>query len=226
MVKNLIRNEKGNANIILLAIMTVIMGFGMLTIGSYIYYAIASNADAGTITLDPARSSVGYFSFSGANVSTNDTVTIANGTQSFTFEFNATKASPSVCSTLNPGCVVVNIYNTNFSLNSSTNLTTAINANASVSQLVTASLSGNTTVITADTAGTGGNSIVLTDSAAQITHTDMSGGVAAVTGQEAQTSLNNYAAIVFPLFGLALMILGFSVILITVKSSFGGGESR
>jgi len=215
------------------------MGFGMLTIGSYIYYAIASNADAGTITVIDEIKSSGSFAFNGSNFTSagNDlagskvALTITYGAAVYTFEFNTTTVGSPGCQTAN--CIVIANTNTNNSLLGATNLTTAINANASTGAIVMANLSGNTTVITSQLTGVTGDSIDLTETitpvgqAGWVTTTTLTGGRDAVTGQASQTSLNDYAGIVFPLFGLALMVLGFSVILITLKKSFGGGgESR
>ena len=40
------------------------------------------------------------------------------------------------------------------------------------------------------------------------------------------TSVMNYVTTVLPLFGLALMVLGFAIILFTLRSSMGTGETR
>jgi len=233
-MKNLIENKQGNAKIILLAIMTVIMGFGMLTIGTYIYFAIASNADAGTLVASEGRISQGSFSFNGSNISSDapgtiTNVTITNGAAVYIFEFNTTAAGTQACRTAN--CILVNVRNTNTSLGAATNLTTAINANASVNASVTAARSGNITFVNSNFRSTAGNSIVLSDDslptdAAIITTTTMTGGVNDVTGQSSQNTLNNYVATTMPLFGLALMILGLAVIIITVRGSLGGNIGR
>ena len=215
------------------------MGFGMLTIGSYIYYSVANVADAGDIVLSGQAdtAAVGHWAFNGTNI-TNYTsvartnVTITNGSAVYIFEFNTwTGDAVKSCFTTNAICIPVS--NTNTSLGAATNLTAYINANASAAAIVTATLVGNTTVLTSTPAGAGGNAIVLTDDslpgdAARIVSTTMTGGWDddRVTGQASQTALNDYVGIVFPLFGLALLILGFSVILITLRGSFGkgGGE--
>ena len=235
-MKNLIENKQGNAKIILLALMTVIMGFGMLTIGTYIYFAIASNADAGTLVASQGRISQGSFSFNGTNL-TGDSpsggvitnVTITNGAAIYIFEFNTSSSGVQTCRTAN--CIVVNVRNTNTSLGAATNLTAAINANASVNASVTAARSGNITFVNSVSRGTTGNSIVLSDDANLgqeflINTTTMTGGVNDVTGQSSQNTLNNYVATTMPLFGLALMILGLAVIIITVRGSLTGNIGR
>jgi len=40
------------------------------------------------------------------------------------------------------------------------------------------------------------------------------------------TSVMGYVTTVLPLFGLALMVLGFAIILFTLRSSMGSGEAR
>jgi hypothetical protein len=224
MIKNLKENKSGNANIILLAIMTVIMGFGMLTIGTYIYYAIASSADAGQITLDPARASTGIITFSG-NTTNNSFINVTAGSAIYRFEFNAS-GTPPICGTAN--CITVWVgNNNNGSVKSSGNLTNAWNNNASLALLATAVNTTNTTTLTTVTSGTAANSVFTLQSVlATVSLTQLYGGFDAVTGQSSQTGLNNYVNVVFPLFGLALMILGFSVILVTLRKSFGGGEAR
>ena len=42
-LKSLKNDNKGNANVIIAAILTMVVGFGMLTIGSYLYFSIAIN---------------------------------------------------------------------------------------------------------------------------------------------------------------------------------------
>ena len=237
-MKNLIKDKNGNANIIILGIMTCIMGFGMLTIGSYIYYSVANVADAGDITLSgsPNTAATGNWAFNGTNI-TNYTsalrtnVTITNGSAVYIFEFYTLSYGTPACFTSNAICVP--LININTSLGAATNLTAYINANASAAAIVTATRVANTTVLTSTPAGAGGNAIVLTDDslpgdAARIVSTTMSGGHDddTVTGQASQTALNDYVGIVFPLFGLALLVLGFSVILITLRGSFGKGEGR
>ncbi len=238
MIKNLKENKSGNANIIILAIMTVILGFGMLTIGSYIYYAIASSADAGSIIVSPEVKATGSFAFNGSNYTSanNDlagslvALNITYGTANYIFEFNTTTVGSPTCRMGN--CILVAQMYKNNSLNGATNLSAVINANTSAGAIVTASVSGNTTIITADVAGVLGNSVILTESivptgqAGWVATTTLANGKDAVTGQTSQDNLNSYVGVVFPLFGLALMILGFSVILITLRKNFGGGEVR
>ena len=238
-MKNLIKDKNGNANIIILGIMTCIMGFGMLTVGSYIYYSVANVADAGDITLSgtPDTAATGNWAFNGTNITnytttTRTNVTITNGSAIYIFEFYTLSYGTPTCFTANAICVP--LVNINTSLGAATNLTAYINANASAAAIVTATRVANTTVLTSTPAGAGGNAIVLTDDSiipetTRIVSTTMSGGWDddTVTGQASQTALNDYVGIVFPLFGLALLILGFSVILITLRGSFGkGGEGR
>jgi len=242
-MKNLIKNEKGQANIIVLAIFTCILGFGMLTVGSYIYFAIAQSADAGTVVVSPEIKSSGSFAFNGSNFSSDSLatpatltrLTITYGSAIYRFEYNTTTilgdgAPGHTCQIAN--CILISANNTNNSAQGASLLTAAINANTSAAAIVTATTSSNTTVITSDLTGTTGDSIVLSETitptgqAGWVTTTTLANGRNSVTGQASQTSLNNYVAITFPLFGLALLILGFSVILITLRKSFGGGEGR
>ncbi len=238
-MKNLIKDKNGNANIIILGIMTCIMGFGMLTIGSYIYYSVANVANAGDITLSgsPDTAATGNWAFNGTNITnytttTRTNVTITNGSAVYIFEFN-TWTGDAVKSCFTENAICVYLGNTNNSLGAATNLTAQINANASAAAIVTATRVANTTVLTSTPAGAGGNAIVLTDDslpgdAARIVSTTMTGGHDndAVTGQSSQTALNDYVGIVFPLFGLALLVIGFSVILITLRGIFGKGRER
>jgi hypothetical protein len=228
--RNIITDNRAQVNIIILAIFTVIMGFGMLTVGTYLYYAIASNADAGTKIAVVGQYASGNFNISG-NVSNGDMANITNGAALYMFEFNTTSPSPSACQMAN--CIIVNVYNSNDSLRAATNLTAAINANATLSPLVTASTTAgsngyNFTSISADTRGTAANSYSLAKSGTNIAFSGatLSGGVNDVTGQTSQNSLNNYVSVTFPLFGLALMILGFGVIFITLRRMGFGGEVR
>ncbi len=228
MIKNLYKDNKAQTQPILLGIMVVIMGFGMLTIGNYLYFSLASNADAGTQIALIGTSATGNLNISG-NTSNNDLVNITSGTAVYRFEFNTSVASPTNCNTAN--CIIVNVFNTNKSLNSATNLTAAINANASTAALVTATTVAGTngynyTTLTYTSRGVAGNSIALAETGTNIAKsgTTLLGGVDDVTGQASQTSLNNYASITFPIFGLALMILGFGVIFFTLKTSFGDRE--
>lgn len=239
-MKNILKDKNGNANIIALAIFTCIMGFGMLTVGSYIYYSVANVADAGSVTvIDEVKSSGGSWTFNGSNFSSDSSlavptltsVTITYGTEVYIFEFNTTTLGSPSCKTAN--CILVANTNTNNSLGGATNLTARINANASAAAIVTASLSGNATLIVADVTGVLGDDIVLSETITPVgqagwitTVGTLSGGRDSVTGQASQTALNDYVGVVFPLFGLALLILGFSVLLITVRGSFGkgGGE--
>jgi len=231
--KNLIKNKSGKMHVIVLAIMTAILGFGLLTIGSYLYFAVATQADAGTqIIIDEIKSS-GSFAFNGSNFSSEQnagagrvTLTITYGSDVYAFDFNTTTVGSPQCHTTN--CILVANTNTNNSLGGATNLTAQINANTSVAALVTASRVDNTTNIVSDLTGVTGDDIVLTETitpagqAGWVATTTLAGGRDPVTGQASQNSLNNYVAITFPLFGLALMILAFGVIIITVKGSFGG----
>lgn len=201
----------------------------MLTVGTYIYYAIAGSADAGTLVASAGKASQGNFVFNGTNITSDNTgvitnVTITNGAAIYIFEFNTTAAGDQLCVVAN--CILLNVRNVNTSLGAATNLTLAINSNTSTAALVTAVRSGNTTFVTSDSRSTTGNSIVLSDDslpnqASLIVSTTMIGGVNDVTGQASQNSLNNYVSVTFPLFGLALMILGFGVIFITLRKSFG-----
>lgn len=229
-----------NKNIIVLSILTIIMGFGMLTIGSYIYYNLAHSADSGTITvIDEIKSSGGSWTFNGSNFSSDSSlavptltsVTITYGTEVYIFEFNTTTLGSPSCKTAN--CILIANTNTNNSLGGATNLTTRINANTSAAAIVTASLSGNSTLIVADVSGVSGDDIVLSEIITPIgnagwidTVGTLSGGRDAVTGQASQTALNNYVGSTIPIFGLALMILGFTVLLITIRSGFMGGSGR
>jgi len=222
-MKNLLKDKNGNANVILLGIMTCIMGFGMLTIGSYLYFSIATVADSGQITIVDGVAAYGQYTFSGINVTQNETATITYGSAVYIFEFNTTAFSTCQGSA---NCILVEVPNINTSLGASTKLVSTINANASTAALVFASLVGNDTYIAALSEGTDGNSIVLSDATSAITSSGLANGAAAVTGQAAQTALNDYVVIVFPLFGLALLVLGFSVILFTLRGSFGAGEKR
>jgi hypothetical protein len=235
-MKNILKNENGQANTIILAIFTAILGFAMLTIGSYVYFAVAGSADAGTQTVISEVKSSGSFAFNGSNFSSEQnsgagrvTLTITYGSEVYSFDFNTTTVGSPQCHTTN--CILVANTNTNNSLGGATNLTARVNANASAAALVTASLSGNTTIITSKLTGTTGDSIVLSKT---ITPTGQSGWVAtsgalvggrnSITGQSSQTTLNNYVAVTFPLFGLALMILSFAVILFILRKSFGEGR--
>lgn len=234
-MKNLLRNKNGNANVIILAIVTIVMGFGMLTIGTYLYYQIATSADAGQVIALRGTQAAGSFAFNGSNFTSDGSVgmitnaTITNGAAIYIFEFNTSSQANRQCAVAN--CILVNVSYTNTSLGGATNLTVAINANTSTAAIVTATRTANTTVVTYDTRSTAGNSIVLSDDAPQgqtnwIASTNLSGGSNDVTGQAAQTSINSYANIAFPLMGLAMMILGFGVIFYTLRGSFGTGQPR
>jgi hypothetical protein len=217
--RNIIKNENANAsvNVIILAIFTAIMGFSLLTIGGYLYFSIASVADSGTKIVTMGHQATGSITFSG-NTSNGKLFNITNGENIYIFEFNTSTASPSVCST--PNCIIVNVYNTNTSVKSSTNLTAAINANATVYALVHATDTTNVTTLTYPTRGIAGNSIVLSTNSLNAISSGLSGGVDDVTGQAAQNNINNYVIVTLPLMGLALMTLAFGVIFITLKKSF------
>ena len=236
--RNLITNKKGQANIIILGIFTIIMGFALLTIGNYIYYNIVTNVDAGTVIVHKGATATGSFAFNGSNFSSDaslaaptlTSVTITNGAALYTLEFNTTTLGSPKCQTAN--CILIANTNTNNSLGGATNLTAQINANTSLAALVSASTSGNTTTVTYLSRGTAGNTPVLATvitpvgDASWIASSGMAGGTADLSGQATQNTINNYQSTVFPLFGLALMILGFYVIFVTLRKSFGSGEVR
>lgn len=223
--KSLIENKKGNAAIIITGIFVAIVGFAMLVLGNYLYFAIASSADAGKLIAVPGTRASGSLTFSG-NTTTNELVNITNGVAIYRFEFNASYMGPSACNTNN--CIIVNVNNTNTSIISATNLTNAINNNASVAAFLTASNSvTNVTRLTYISRGTVGNAITISTNGLNITTSGstLSNGVNDVTGQASQTSLNDYVTVTLPLFGLALMILGFAVVFISLKGG-EGGEGR
>jgi hypothetical protein len=236
--KNLVKDKRGQANVIILAIFTVIMGFGMLTIGSYLYYAIVTNADAGSQTVTAEIKASGSFAFNGSNFSSDQnsgagrvTLTITDGTAVYNFNFNTTTVGTPQCHTTN--CILVANVNTNNSAQGASNLTAQINANASTAAIVTATTSGNTTIVRSNLYGINGNRIVLSETitpAGQAewvaTSGTLTGGAQAVNGTVSQANLNNYVGLTFPLFGLALVILGFGVIILTMRKSFGSGENR
>jgi hypothetical protein len=225
-MKNIIKNEKGQAQTILSGIMIVIMGFAMLTVGGYVIYAVASALPSTGMTVTSSgQYASGSFAFNGQNVTNLETVTITNGAGVYLFEFNTSNYGVSSnCVAAN--CILVNLSNTNKSLNAATNLTTAINANITTAALVTATLSGNTSLISADTIGTTANSIVLTKNTVSVTATGLSGGIAQISGTTNLNSIMNYVSTTMPLFGLALMILGFSIIFITLRRSMGSSTGR
>lgn len=232
MDKNLIKNKGGDANIILLAMMTVIMGFAMLTIGNYIYFSVAGSADAGTQIIDRGASASGIANFSNAtfNVTTGELFVITYGTSIYTFEFN-TSSYTNESYVTSANAIRVNapiIFNKAQITTVADNLTAAINANASTSALWTASNTSGLITITADNVGNSiWNSVTFSETVINASITSQpSGGRAVISGQTTQNTLNDYATVVFPLFGLALMILGFAVLFITIKKSFGTGEGR
>jgi hypothetical protein len=210
----------------------------MLTIGSYLYYAVATSADAGTQIVSAEVKASGGFAFNGSNFTSanNDlasskvALTISYLTATYVFEFNTTTVGSPTCQTAN--CILVANRNTNNSAQGASNLTAQINANTSAAAIVTASTSGNTTIVTSDLTGITGNGITLTETitpvgqAGWVATTTLANGKNAVTGQDSQNTLNSYVTVTFPLFGLALMVLGFGVILVTLRKSFGGGEAR
>lgn len=219
-IKSLVKNERGNVNVILVAIFTVVIGFGLLTIGNYLYWAVATQADSSNLIASRGAYATGNISFNG-NVSNGELFNITSGTAVYRFEFNTSVASPSICLTTN--CIIVNVYNTNTSVASAVNLTAAINGNASVAAIVTATDSTNVTGLTYVSRGTAGNSVALSDNGAlfNVSGATLLGGLEDVTGASAQTNINNYVIITLPLMGLALMILGFSVLIVTLRKSFG-----
>jgi len=240
-MKNLIKDKKANANMIILSIMVVIMGFGMLVLGTYIYYAIAGGANAGTITVSTGQQATGGLIMNADLVQgANGSLRITNGAAVYVLEFNSSEPSPTGCP-LTPNCIVLNgnsTYYSNTSQNATLNLTAGINNNASLATFLTATANGNTTIITYNTVGTAGNSVVLTNfigtaslvsglgGIALSSPQNLAGGTNSVTGQASQNALNGYVEVVFPLFGLALMVLGFSVLLYTVRGSFGRIQGR
>ncbi len=225
--RNIITNKKGQANIIILAIFTVIMGFGMLTIGTYLYYAVATAADSGTRVVNPGVAAVGTFTTTG-NVSCGEWVNVTNASGGVArFYFNITDLAGNGgwgCAAQPAGIQIVGILEgTNTSVNAANQLFQVMNLNTTVNAtMIATNPSDNHTVLTYRTVGVAGNTVTTTETLAQANWSSATllGGVDPLTGQAAQNSLNNYVSVTFPLFGLALMILGFGVIYITLRKSF------
>lgn len=228
MKNKLIQNKKGNAAVIITSILTVIVGFGLLVIGNYLYFSIAASADAGTLTVHPGRAATGTLTFNGGYVGCGERVNItsSNGTL-VRFIFNTSIDCPQGIPSDSTNITLVGL-GSNTSNFAAPNLTYTINANNTLASELTAANATNQTVVTFDTVGTTGNTVITAETLANgsWTGTTLINGANPLTGQATQTSINNYVVIALPLMGLALMILGFSVLFITLRGSFGSGEEN
>lgn len=199
---------------ILIAISLVITGFATLVLGNYLIFfmAVATNPDWDGLQ---ASSNI---TFTG-NVSSNESVNFTYNGITTSFCYKTT--------TSNPWCSnIVNAIDTNTSIIAASNLTAAINANATVRAYLIASDVTNITVLKYITVGRAGNSIPLSMNES-ITNGVFSsetliGGKDIVYGQSATI---NYASIVMPLMGLLLMIAGLVFLLLEI-SGIGIGNNN
>ena len=150
--------------------------------------------------------SSGTITFSG-NVSNGELVNLTWGDAVYRFEFNTT-ALGADCQTAN--CIRVNVTAfTNTSDGAATNLTTAINANASTAALVTATHSTNRTTVTADAIGRQYNLLATAENAANAawgaeTLTGGSNGTTANMSTSATTLVDQ-----IPLFLVLVLLMVF-----------------
>lgn len=191
---------------ILIAISLVITGFATLILGNYLIFfmAVATNPDWDGLQ---ASSNI---TFTG-NVSSNESVNFTYNGITTTFCYKTT--------TSNPWCSnIVNVINTNTSVIAASNLTAAINANATVRAYLMASDVTNITVLKYITVGRVGNSIPLSMNES-ITNGAFSSETL-VNGKDivyGQSATINYASIVMPLMGLLLMIAGLVFLLLEIS---------
>jgi len=209
------------ASSILLSIALVITGFATLVLGNYIVFAIA-------VTTNPdwnGLAASNTLTFTG-NVSNGELVNITYGDAIYRFEFNTSHPNNGT-DTLTANAIRVNLTTGyNFSWLASGNLTNAINANVSTAAIVTASNTTNVTTLTADSVGRFYNSLYATSenlASASWASTSLTGGKDIVYGQSSTIS---YAGVVIPLMGILLMVVGFVMLLATVKGFSLGTKSN
>lgn len=215
---SIILDNRASSNPILIGIMLIIIGFATLFVGSYIGYALLDS----TNSLGDAAT--GTLTWSG-NSNCGDWINVTNvaGTTA-NFYINVTGGG---CAAEPSGYATVSIdspYNT--STGTAANLTTAINANATINATMTAANPGAGVVtLTYNSVGDDANAVATTESSANATWSaaTLTGGVdVAFAAQD----IADYMGIALPLMGLALMITGFAVILFTIRSAQGSEERR
>lgn len=112
----------------------------------------------------------------------------------------------------------------NTSTFSASNLSSAINSNATLSAVLTATNStAGAVLLTYGSVGTAGNTVATTETAANAAWgaATLTGGLAVAL---AAVQIVSYATTVIPLMGLALMVLGFAVIIGTLRKDGNTGR--
>ena len=174
----------------------------------YVGVNIIQNVSNAT-SLDAGEYATGVLTFSD-NVTTGELVNITDGSATYTFEFNTTGTGATA------GYINVDVssgYNT--SVLASGNLTDAINAEATISDLITAVNTTDTTTITADAVGTAANSYGTTETGADTAwaSTTMTGGIASDTMYQTSTDLDGTTedaysmAAIMPIVMIAVAVL-------------------
>lgn len=216
----MINNRKAFTGLLVAGILAVIVGAAMLYIGLFINATLSGQFDS---TLSPA-SATGSLTFSG-NTSCGEYVNITTGASVLVpLYFNLSSG----CSAAPGGVATVSLAaGGNTSTFSASNLSAAINGNATLSAILTASnSSAGVVLLTYDTTGTAGNAVATTETAANAAWgaTTLTGGQA---GNSAWAGTKNNVNTAFVILGLALLVGGFGVVIYTLRTGFiSGGEPR
>lgn len=203
--------------IIIASISVVLVGGLMIYAGLFANASLIQTFDS---TLNPTAAS-GVLTFTG-NTSNGELVNITNSGVTYTFEFNSSSLTPTVCKTPTlTVCIIVNVNTTNTSVISSGNLTNAINNNASVAAFVTAVNTTNKTTLSYITTGVAGNSAVTL--AENVTNagwgaSTLTGGV---DGMSAYGSTKTNVNSAFVILGIVLIFAGIGGLIATVFGMVG-----
>ncbi len=164
----------------------------------------------------------GTLNFTG-NVTCNQFVNVTNvaGTK-VPFEFNITDGG---CVATGAGNVAVTLASgQNTSTIAATNLTTAINANASIANTMTASNAvANKTVLTYDSYGTGGNSVILAESVTGTwSSSTLTGGLATDTYYNASQNVSDSVESGYDFTEIIIIAAAAALIIAAIFSVIGG----
>lgn len=197
------KNQNGSMDMVNTGIFLVVL-LVVLYVGVNI---IQSVSDASAI--DQASYATGTFNLT-ANVTTDEVVNITAGGTVYCFEFNYTGTGLTDASCTN--VPVTNAYNT--SVLAGSNLTTAINAETTLTDLITATNAAAVTTITADATGTDANAYATVDNvtggwaAALMSGGDTGDSLAAAQTSVDSTAEDSYAmANILPIVMIAIALL-------------------
>lgn len=189
-------------------------------LGSVTIY-ISEKVDDKT-ALDPGVAASGTLTLSG-NVSCNELVNITNvaGTK-VTFEYNITSGG---CTAATATYVTVTLAaNQNTTTIAATNLTTIINANATIADTMTASSNLGIVTLTYDTIGVAGNSVSLAETlaAGAWSGTALAGGTATDTYYDTSQNVSGSVETGWSFTEIIVIALAAALIIAAIFSVIGG----